>query len=150
MVILEKNHKTMIMNKVIIICFSLILLFCTASCQKNQLPKSPLSGTYIEMEKKTDTIVFQSVYEGQNPVFELKRGLRLSEGYLLPDYYSGYYNYSISQDSISLYWFLSSGSAHSWYFKSLPEQNKLIIGNFFKSPENNADEKDTLVFTRIK
>jgi len=138
------------MNKVFYISFSLILLFCTTSCQKNQLPKSPLSGIYIEMEKKTDTIVFESVYEGQHPVFELKRGFRISEGYLLPDYYSGYYNYTISRDSISLYWFLSSGSAQSWYFKSLPEENKLIIGNFFKNPENSADEKDTLVFTRIK
>ncbi len=137
-------------NKLNVISFSLILLFCTTSCQKNQLPKSPLSGIYIEMEKKTDTIVFESVYEGQHPVFELKRGFRISEGYLLPDYYSGYYNYTISRDSISLYWFLSSGSAQSWYFKSLPEENKLIIGNFFKNPENSADEKDTLVFTRIK
>lgn len=140
----------MIINKLNVICFSFILLFCTASCQKNQLPKSPLSGTYIETEKKTDTIIFGSVYDGQNPVFELKRGFRISDGYILPDYYSGYYNYTISQDSISLYWFLSSGSTQSWYFKNLPEENKMIIGNFFKSPENSANDKDTLVFTRIK
>lgn len=138
------------MNKVIFISFSLILLFCTASCQKNPLMKSPLSGTYIETEKKTDTIVFLSEYEGQKPVFELKRGFRISEGYKLPDYYSGPYSYTISQDSISLYWFLSSGSAQSYYFRNLPEEHKLIIGNFFKNPENPANEKDTLVFIRIK
>ena len=140
----------MILNKINIICFSLILLFSTASCQKNQLPKSPFSGTYIEMDKKTDTIVFGSTYDGQKPVFELKRGFRISDGFKLPDYYSGPYNYTIFGDSISLYWFLSSGSAQSYYFKSLPEQNKIIIGNFFKNPENSANEKDTLVFTRIK
>lgn len=138
------------MNKVIFISFSLILLFCNASCQKNPLTKSPLSGTYIETEKKTDTIVFLSEYDGQKPVFELKRGYRISDGYKLPDYYSGPYNYQIYQDSISLYWFLSSGSAQSYYFKSLAEEQKLIIGNFFKNPENPANEKDTLVFIRIK
>lgn len=138
------------MNKVIIINLSLIMLFCNASCQKNPSMKSPLSGTYIEVEKKTDTIIFRSENDGQNSIFELKRGFRISDGYKLPDYYSGPYNYRIYKDSISLYWFLSSGSSQSYYFKSLPEENKLIIGNFYKNPENNANEKDTLVFIRIK
>ena len=136
--------------KVITLCFVLIILFGNASCQKNLLKKSPLNGTYIEMEKKSDTIIFRSEYDGQNSIFELKRGFRITDGYKLPDYYSGSYNYKISQNSISLYWFLSSGSYQSYYFKSLPEENKLIIGNFFKNPVDNTNEKDTLVFIRIK
>lgn len=132
------------------ISFLLIMLFCNASCQKSLLKKSPINGTYIESEKKSDTIIFLSEYDGQNPVFELKRGFRIADGYKLPDYYSGPYNYKISQKSISLYWFLSSGSFQTYYFKSTPEENKFLIGNFFKNPENNTNEKDTLVFIRIK
>lgn len=136
--------------KLITISFLLIMLYCNASCQKSVLKKSPLNGTYIESEKKSDTIVFRSEYDGQNPVFELKRGFRITEGYKLPDYYSGPYNYKISQKSIFLFWFLSVGSFQSYYFKSVPEENKFIIGNFFKNPVNSTNEKDTLVFIRIK
>ena len=136
--------------KLTMISFLLILIFCNASCQKSLLKKSPINGTFIESEKKSDTIIFLPEYDGQNPVFELKRGFRIADGYKLPDYYSGPYNYRISQKSISLYWFLSSGSFQTWYYKNVPEENKFIIGNFFKNPVNSTNEKDTLVFIRIK
>jgi hypothetical protein len=126
------------------------MIFSNASCQKNLLKESPLNGTYIESEKRTDTIVFAPEYDGQNPVFELKRGFRISDGYKLPDYFSGHYNYKISQNSISLYWFLSSGSFQTYYFNNLPAENKFEVGNFFKNPGDNTKEKDTLVFIRIK
>jgi len=136
--------------KILVTGFLLSIIFSNASCQKNSFAKSPLSGTYIEFEKQKDTIVFASEYDGQNPVFELKRGYRISEGYELPDYYSGPYNYKISQNSISLYWFLSSGSFQSYYFQNLPEEDRFEIGNFFKNPAENTNEKDTLVFIRIQ
>jgi hypothetical protein len=138
------------MSKLTIFSISFLLLFYAASCQKVQLNKSPLSGTYVEMEKKTDTLVFHEEYDGQNPVFELIRGYRIADGYKLPDYFSGPYNYNISGNSISLFWFLSSGSFMSYYFENIPEENKLIIGNFFKDPENSVAEKDTLVFVKAE
>jgi hypothetical protein len=129
----------------------LIILAGEASCQKNVLKTSPLNGTWIECITKNDTIVFAAEYDGQNPVFELKRGFRITEeGYKLPDYYSGPYSYKLSGDSISLYWFLSSGSFNSYFFEKMTGENKFLIGNFFKNPENSGNESDTLVFERIQ
>jgi hypothetical protein len=131
--------------------FLLILFFTNnINCQKAELKISPLKGTWIESEKKTDTIVFSSEYDGQYPVFELKRGFRIAEGYKLPDYYSGPYNFYTGNNTISVYWFLSSGTFMTCYFKMIPEENKFLIGNFFKDPEKKKTEKDTLVFIRIK
>ncbi|MCX6243136.1 MAG: hypothetical protein NTU98_00375 [Bacteroidetes bacterium] len=119
-------------------------------CQKNELKASPLKGTWIETEKKTDTIAFSSEYDGQNPIFTLKRGFRIAKGYKLPDYYSGPYNFRLGQNSISLYWFLSSGSYQTYYFRLIPGEKKFKIGNFFKDPEKKKTEPDTLIFIRIK
>jgi hypothetical protein len=122
-----------------------------SNCQKVELKTSPINGTWIEAENKTDTIVFLSEYDGQNPIFELKRGFRVTEeGYKLPDYHSGSYNYKLGNNYISVYWFFSSGSFQSFYFKLIPEENKFIIGNFFKDPEKKKTESDTLIFVRIK
>jgi hypothetical protein len=119
--------------------------------QKPELKTSPLQGTWIEVTGKSDTIVFSSEYDGQNPVFNLKRGTRITEeGYTLPDYYSGPYNFKIGKNSISLYWFLSSGSYQTFYFKLFPGEDKFEIGNFFKDPEKKRTESDTLIFKRIK
>jgi hypothetical protein len=119
-------------------------------CQKDELKTSPVNGTWIESVNKTDTIVFLPEYDGQNPVFELKRGFRMTDGYKLPDYYSGPYNFKLGDKSISVYWFLSSGSFQSYYFNLYPDENKFKIGNFFKDPEKKKLESDTLTFIRIK
>lgn len=119
-------------------------------CQKTELKISPITGTWVELEKKNDTIHFLPDYEGQNPIFELKRGFRLTEGYKLPDYFSGPYSYKPGIDSISLFWFLSSSSFQTYYFKMAPEENEFKIGNFFKDPERKKQESDTLTFIRIK
>jgi hypothetical protein len=138
----------------ILITVVLLLLFFIPSkyifCQKAGLKTSPISGTWIEQEKKNDTIVFLPEYDGQNPIFELKRGFRSAEGYRLPDYFSGPYNYKLGNNRISVYWFLSGGSFQSYYFKLIPEENKFTIGNFFKDPEKKKQESDTLIFIRIK
>jgi len=128
----------------------LMLIFSSEiSSQKELLKTSPLSGTWIESINKTDTIVFLSEFDGQYPVFEFKRGFRITDGMKLPDYYSGPYNYWLSEDHISLFWFLSSGSFQTYYFKVLPEQGTLRIGSFFKNPLNDRGASDTLVFIKI-
>ena len=119
-------------------------------CQKVKFKTSPLNGIWIEEEKKNDTIVFSSEYDGQNPIFELKRGFRIAEGYKLPDYFSGPYSFKLSNNSISVYWFLSSGSFQTYYFKMITGENKFKIGNFFKDPEKKKTESDTLIFIKIK
>ena len=137
-------------NKFIIPGCLLVLLSGFASCQKNSLKTSPFNGIWIEQVKKTDTIVFAREFDGEHATFELKRGFRFAEGYRLPDYFSGAYWYYLSDNNISLYWLLSSGSFHSYYFRMIPEESKFLIGNFFKNPENSSGESDTLVFVRIK
>ena len=136
--------------KIVILIKLLIVLSSSLYCQKNFLKTSPINGTWIEILKKTDTIVFASEFDGQNAVFELKRGFRIADGYKLPDYFSGPYNFKLGNNSISVYWFLSSGSFQTYYFKMIPEENKFKIGNFFKDPEKKKPESDTLIFIRIK
>jgi len=130
------------------------LIFILSNCIYSQslpLKPSPLKGTWVELMKRNDTIVFSPEYDGQHPIFNLKRGYRITEeGYTLPDYFSGPYNFKLSQNSISVYWFLSSGSFQSYYFKMIPAENKFKIGNFFKDPEKKKMESDTLIFIRIK
>lgn len=118
--------------------------------QTYELKTSPLLGTWVEFMNRSDTIVFSSEYNGQNPVFNLKRGTRITEeGYILPDYFSGPYNFKISQNNISVNWFLSSGSYQTYYFNCISGEDKFEIGNFFKDPEKRKLEKDTLVFIRL-
>ncbi len=129
----------------------LVILSGSLYGQKIQLKPSPLKGTWIEADKKSDTIVFADSYDGQNPTFELKRGFRMTEdGRKLPDYFAGPYNYKLDKESISVYWFLSSGSFQTYYFRMMPGENKFKIGNFFKDPEKKKTESDTLLFIRIK
>jgi len=138
------------MFKIIVPLLLCYILPNNIDSQKNGLKASPLKGTWIEMEKKNDTMVFSSEYDGQYPIFNLKRGFRFTEGDKLPDYYSGPYNFKLGQNSISVYWFLSSGSFQTYYFKLIPGENKFKVGNFFKDPERNKSESDTLMFIRIK
>jgi hypothetical protein len=136
----------------VVLLFSLVFFLSSYICsQKPELKTSPLKGTWIEVSKKSDTIVFSSEYDGSNSVFNLKRGTRITEdGYTLPDYYSGPYSFNLSQNKISVFWFLSSGSYQTYYFKLIPGEDKFEIGNFFKDPEKKKSERDTLTFMRIK
>lgn len=131
--------------------FLFVILSNDIFCQKIESKTSPLQGTWVELMKRSDTMVFSSEYEGQNPVFNLKRGTRTTEeGHILPDYFSGPYNYKLDQNSISVYWFLSSGSYQTYYFKHIAGEEKFKIGNFFKDPGGKKTECDTLIFIRLK
>jgi len=131
--------------------FLAVVLSNGLNAQRSMLKASPLQGTWIEAERKADTIVFSPEYDGQNAVFDLKRGTRTTEeGFTLPDYFSGPYSFKPGQNSISVYWFLSSGSSQTYYFNLMAGENKFEIGNFFKDPEKRKPEKDTLLFIRIK
>lgn len=120
-------------------------------CQIAELKASPLTGTWVEFSKRNDTIVFLSEYDGQYPIFDLKRGTRTTEqGYTLPGYLSGPYNYKLDQNCISVHWFLTSVLLfQTVYFKKISGEEKFEIGNFFKDPEKKKTESDTLLFVRL-
>jgi hypothetical protein len=146
--VLTKN-KLMKTLKAVLLFFLFLIISNYIYCQKPELKTSPIQGTWVELMKRSDTIVFSSEYDGQNPVFNLKRGTRITkEGYTLPDYFSGPYNFKLDQNSISVYWFLSSGSYQTYYFKHISGEDKFEIGNFFKDTEGKKSESDTLVFVR--
>jgi len=113
------------------------LLFCFflsfhIYCQESKIKKSPVNGTWIEEVSKTDTIVFHPEYDGRNPIFYLYRGRNTDN---LPKIFSGPYRFMLSNDSISINWFLSSNIAYNtYYFKISKDGNELKIGNFFSYP----------------
>ena len=120
------------------------------SLTKSGIKESPLLGTWVETLHNTDTIVFSPVYDGTFPIFNLNRSFRISEGYTLPDFYSGPYWYTLGANSISIKWFLSSNSLYNrYYFRVLPEGNRFEIENFFADP-TIPSEMDTLTFVKIK
>jgi hypothetical protein len=119
------------------------------SIPKTGIKQSPMLGTWVESIKKTDTIVFSPDYDGIYPIFNLKRGFRISEGYTLPNYFSGPYWYILGRNSISVSWFLSSSSLYKRYhFNVLPGGKMFEIGNFFTDP-TIPPVMDTLTFVKI-
>ena len=114
-------------------------------CQENVFQKSPVSGTWVEISKNTDTLEFLPEYDGINPIVWLKRG-KIDKN--LPKEYSGPYYYELFENTISMKWFLSSNSGyHAYYFELSPDKELLKIGNFYNRP---YEIKDTIVFSLIK
>lgn len=131
--------------KISVMCFVCFLAITTVHCQKEVMQKSPLSGTWVEISMKTDTIEFLPEYESTNPILWLKRG---KNNHNLPKEYSGPYTYELHENTISLNWFLSSNSGyHAYYFELAQDRKEFKIVNFFDKPYEN---KDTLVFQLIK
>lgn len=120
------------------------------SVPKTGIKKSPIDGTWIEITKKSDIIIFSPEFDGQFPIFNLERKKRFAGGHKLLGYSSGSYHYILGENSISVNSFLSSNSAYNrFYFKMMPGENEFRIGNFFANfpPYFNTD---TLTFTKIK
>jgi hypothetical protein len=132
--------------KIIYLFLCCFLLVTTAQCQKKESYKeSPIAGTWVENTGNSDTLEFLPEYDGQYPIFQLKRGKNDDN---LPKSNSGPYSYKLSENTISMQWFLSSNSAyHSYYFEISPDKEILKIGNFYNNP---YEDKDTLVFRKIK
>ena len=129
----------------------LMIISISLYSQKFELEKIRINGSWIEKENGIDTITFLPKYDGLNPIFDLKRGYRITEGNKLPDYFSGSYYYNIGENCISIYyWFSSNGSYKSYYFKMSPDSSVFFIGNFFKEPEKKKIERDTLIFIKLK
>jgi hypothetical protein len=131
--------------KILYLFLCCFLLAITIQCQKNTFQESPVAGTWIETASNTDTLEFLPEYDGQNPIFWLKRGKNEDN---LPKSNSGPYSYKLSENTISMNWFLSSNMSYHEYFFELSQDKEILkIGNFYNNPYVN---KDTLIFTRVK
>lgn len=120
----------------------LTLLGCVNDDNVDLSPSSDLSGKWIEMKTRTDTLTFES-WDTMD-VMNLRRGKEMRDGYLLPKAGSGPYEYKLTSGKISLYWMLSSNySFNDYSFKRTG--NRLIIENFYGSPSGA-----TLTFVKSK
>lgn len=124
------------------------ILMISGVCQKSEIKKSPVTGIWNENMNKSDSLIFLPEYDGQNPIFHLKRGFDLNDATRLPKPLSGPYWYNLDEDKISINWFLSSDLRyHSYYFWLSSDKTILRIGNFFGSSES---QNDTLTFIKVK
>lgn len=124
----------------------LIFVLTLSGCANDKIhmtPSSQVEGTWVEVNIKTDTLIFSrpDVLLFMN----LTRGRELRNGHLVPKPHSGLYEYTLlSDDRISIRWLLSSNSAyHEYYFKR--SGRTLTIGNFYESPSGAI-----LTFERLK
>jgi len=99
------------------------------NCEKDEL-RSELSGIWIELTNRNDTIDFDSW--GSEDVFILRRGFELRNGYSLPKYGSGLYRYILKPDTILLNNMLSSSAGYtSHFFQMNSSRDSFEIGNFY-------------------
>jgi len=130
--------------KILFLVLCCFILASTLQCQKDTFKKSPIAGTWVEKTNSSDTLEFLPEYDGTNPIFWLKRGKNDDN---LPKEYSGPYSYELSENTISMRWFLSSnGGFQGYYLELSPDKEILKIGNFYNNP---YEDKDTLVFRMI-
>lgn len=111
------------------------------ACETESVLNAGLKGKWIEAKEGKDTIDFQS--NDSIGVFTLSRGLELRNGYLLPKYGSGIYDYKLKKDTIrvnNMLWNCICFPAY--YFNINSTYDKIEIGNFFKN-ELSASSKIT-------
>jgi hypothetical protein len=114
------------MKQGLIIIFALALLSCTSD---NVATLTDLNGKWIDINTKTDTLAFELFGDKESMI--LGRGKETRDGFLLPKYGSGPYDYKLLiGDKISLRWTLSSNrNFNDYYFKQ--SGDKLTIEKFF-------------------
>src|SRR5688572_16512841 len=111
-----------------------IFMMTVVSCDtgdNNGFPLTPgLSGKWVEMKTRTDTLRFES-WESLDVMY-LGRGIEVRNGSLLPKSGSGPYQYKLMDGKISLNWMLSSNSSFNDYnFRYYGDT--LMIDNFYGS-----------------
>jgi hypothetical protein len=110
---------------------AIIALGCASGDESGLTTPVQLQGKWIDVTTKTDTLTFDHLDDLE--LMSLSRGLEVRNGHLLPKLNAGPYLYQLTgNNTISLYWMLSSNSQyHDYYFN----QNgaKLMIGDFFES-----------------
>ena len=124
---LDKVDLTRInMKQGLTIILALTLLSCTGD---NVTTLTDLNGKWVDINTKTDTLTFGLFGDKESII--LGRGKEKRDGFILPKYGSGPYDYKLlTGDKISLRWTLSSNSNfNDYYFKQ--SGDKLTIEKFF-------------------
>ncbi len=138
------------MKKIALMVFISTIFF---SCQKDEFPfpdpstlPKGLTGSWVETNTRTDTIVFNS--NNESGYFYLSRGFAITNGYWLPKIGSTVYSYIISGDSISLIDGLSNSMEGGTYYFKFNEPNLTI--NISKFCKYISTKKSILTFRKIK
>jgi len=127
---------------------TLILFF---SCSKDEFTDQTtlsknLEGSWVEVDTKTDTIIFIS--SDNSGIFWFQRGYEIRNGYRLPIIGSTGYFYEIDSDSITLVdGLLSIWNENTYYFNFDKPNLTINIGNFSQHIDSN---KPILTFRKIK
>ncbi|MFN3999383.1 hypothetical protein [Algoriphagus sp.] len=124
----------------------LLLLAAVFSCTdtSDQPVSLGLEGKWVDQLTLTDTLEFLKFEDG-GTLMNLSRGREINNGHDLPKIGSGPYFYTLSGNSISLQYSLSSlWKPTDYYFQQNALQLK--IGRFYES-ENSAS---ILTFRKIK
>ena len=143
--------KTLFTSKILSALFVSISVLVLFSCNKQEFPDPSLLpkglvGSWVEVNTKTDTIIFNS--NSDTGIFWLHRGFEIRNGYRLPIIGSTGYDYEIVSDSITVIDGLSSSWNEGTYYFNFDEPNLTInIGKFSQYINTN---KSILTFRKIK
>ena len=111
-------------TKILTINVILLTLIIFSGCENNKVTTSGLKGTWVEIDTKTDTIIFKT--DDLSGKFYLNRGFEMTNGYYLPKIGSGMYSYDISDSSIKIVDLLSSTAGGNNYYFSINHDNGII------------------------
>ena len=105
--------KTLVTPKIFTVLFVSLIVLVLFSCKKDEFPDPSLlpkglEGSWVEVNTKTDTIIFKS--NSDTGMFYLHRGYEIRNGYRLPIIGSTPYHYEIFTDSIKVI----DGLSSSW------------------------------------
>jgi len=138
-------------RKSVISFLVILLVLILVSCQKDDFPDPSLLpqgliGNWVEVNTKTDTLIFPS--NNNTGILWLQRGFEIRNGYRLPIIGSTGYHYEILSDSITLINGLSSTWDQATYYFHFDEPNLTIkVGKFSKYINTN---RFILTFRKIK
>ena len=131
--------------KILIINVIFLTLFIFSGCENNKVNTSGLKGTWVEIDTKTDTIIFKT--NDQSGTFLLYRGFEIKNGYVLPKIGSGPYSYNIIDDKIKIVDLFSSIAEGNYFYFSFDQGHELFQIGMFSFFETN---KAILTFKKIK
>lgn len=122
------------------------LLFVIGACkeQEEALPLKHLAGIWVEQKARLDTLLFLGNL-GTADYLDLRRGREIRNGLELPKAGSGWYDFVVKEDSISLRSMFSSCTCRQeFYFKATTQS--ITIGDFYKDPA----KPQKVVFVRLR
>jgi hypothetical protein len=126
----------------------LILIACCfffIRCSDDEFNIKKIRGTWIESERRLDTLIFHD--DDLEGLFTFNRPREMQDGQLLPLPGSGMFSYSIKNDSITMQLsLLSCWCPRQFPFRTLKNGNQIAIGNFY---DDQLPVEKILFFDRL-